>query len=347
MKRMIIFACMLLLTGTVPCRSYAFQEDVTIVAPTSEAAQGLDLHAVAELFTETKDLEAFERALNDPETGINNLDLDDNGEVDYIRIVEEVEGDVHIIILQVPLGENEFQDVATIEVEKSDDDNINMQVHGNHVIYGADYYVQPTVVHVHTWPIITWLYRPVYRPYRSVFYFGFYPRWWRPYRPVTFTVYRTRTVRYTSRRTFTVGRTTRVTTVNRVKYKPASSTLVRKKTVRTTNVNIKSTKKVSSAGGGSKATTTRKVTATKTTKTGGKTTTTKVGAKKVTNPKTGKTTTKVGAKRTTKSKTGKTTTVGKGVRKTKNPKTGKTTTTKVKAKKTTKKSGGKKRKRKH
>lgn len=211
------------------CLTYA-QEDVTIVAPTSEAAEGLDLKAVSELFKDSKNLSEFETALNDPEVGVNNLDLDDNGEVDFIRVVEEVADDTHVIILQVPLAENEFQDVATIELEKSGEDQYNMQVHGNDIIYGVDYYVAPTPVHIHTWPIIIWIYRPVYHPYRSVFYFGFHPRWWKPYHPVTINVYRTRTVRFTDRRTFAITKTTRVRSVTKVNYKPRSSTIVRKKT---------------------------------------------------------------------------------------------------------------------
>ncbi len=211
------------------CLVYA-QEDVTIVAPTTEAAEGLDLQAVGELFKDSENLEAFEKALNDPEVGINNLDLDEDGNVDFIRVVEEVESETHLIILQVPLTENEYQDVATIEVEKSGDDGYNMQVHGNDVIYGVNYYVAPAHVHIHTWPIIAWIYRPVYRPYRSVYRFGVYPRWWKPYRRVNVTVYRTRTVKVTRKSTFTVTRTTRVKSVTRVKYKPRTSTVVRKKT---------------------------------------------------------------------------------------------------------------------
>jgi hypothetical protein len=227
-QRFVISATLLLLLGCY-CLVSA-QEDVTIVAPTSEAAEGLDLKAVSELFKDSKDLEEFEKALNDPDVGINNLDLDEDGEVDFIRVVEEVADDTHVIILQVPLAENEFQDVATIEVEKSGEDEYNMQVHGNEVIYGVDYYMAPTYVHIHAWPIITWIYRPVCRPYRSVFYFRSYPRWWKPYHPVTINVYHTRTVKLTNRRAFAVSKTTRVKSVTKVNYKPRSSTLVRKKT---------------------------------------------------------------------------------------------------------------------
>ena len=206
------------------------QDKTTIVASSSEAAEGLDLMAVAELFKDSKDLEAFEKALNDPEIGVNNLDLNDDGDVDFIRVVEEVSGDTHVIILQVPLGKDEFQDVATIEVEREGGDKYNLQVHGNEVIYGVNYYVVPSDVYIHRWPVITWIYRPAYRPYRSTFYFGFYPNWWRPYRHVTVGVYRTRTVRLTGRAGFTVTRTTRVRSVTRVNYNARNSTLVKRKT---------------------------------------------------------------------------------------------------------------------
>ena len=205
------------------------QENVTVVAPTSEAAEGLDLRAVGELFKDSENLEAFERALNSSGLGVNNLDLDGDGNVDFIRVVEEVADDAHLVVLQVPLGDDEFQDVATIEVEKAADDVPSMQVRGNEVIYGVHFYVVAPV-HIHTWPIITWMYGPYYHPYRSVFYFGHYPRWWRPYRPVTLNVYRTRTVRLTTRNTFTVTRTSRINTVSRVQYQPSSSSLVKKRT---------------------------------------------------------------------------------------------------------------------
>lgn len=244
MRQIFIISAVLiiLLVGYYPVSA---QEDVTIVAPTSDAKDGLDLKAVSELFKDSENLEEFEKSLNDPDLGVNNLDLDENGEVDFIRVVEEIAEDTHVIILQVALAENEFQDVATIEVEKTGEEEYNMQVHGSEVIYGVDYYVHPTYVHIHTWPIITLIYRPVYHPYRSVFYFGVYPHWWKPYHPVTVNVYRTRTVKLTSRTTFAITKNSRVKSVTKVKYRPHSSTLVKKRTTvtKTTTVKKRTTKK--------------------------------------------------------------------------------------------------------
>lgn len=229
-NRLTILFTLMVFVGLPGKAAQAQEEQVTVIAPASEAAEGLDLNAVGEIFKDSKTLEEFEKALNDPDVGINNLDLDDNGEVDFIRVVEEVQEETHVIILQVPLGKDEYQDVATIEIAKNADEDYSLQIHGNEVIYGVDYYVQPTHVHIHTWPLITWIYRPAYRPYRSVFYFGFYPRWWRPYHPVTVNVYHTRTMKFTNRATFRTTRTSSVKSVTRVNYKPRSSSLVRKKT---------------------------------------------------------------------------------------------------------------------
>jgi hypothetical protein len=258
--------------------SPVFSQDVTVVESSSDAAEGLDLQAVAELFKDAKDLEEFEKSLNDPEIGVNNLDLDDNGEVDFIRVMEEASDDARVIVLQVALGENEFQDVATIEVERKGEEEYDMQVRGNEVIYGPDYYIAPVEVHVHPWPIFGWLYRPVYHPFRSAFYFGFYPNWWHPWRVVHVNVYRTRTVRFTTRATFHVAHTARVTRVTKVNYHTHSSALVKKQT----HV---------SRGGHER------------------TTTVKAGKVEVHNPKTGKETTVKGVKKTTKTEHGTKTTV--------------------------------------
>jgi len=79
-----------------------------------------------------------------------------NGEVDFIRVLENVSGDTHLIVLQVPLGNNEFQDVATIEVEKTGAKSYNFQMRGNELIYGPDYYFVPAVATIATWSVIRW-----------------------------------------------------------------------------------------------------------------------------------------------------------------------------------------------
>lgn len=216
----------------------AFAKKVTF-----SGSSGLDLYAVAELVKESNNLETFERLLNDPETGINNLDLDEDDEVDYIRVEEQVEEDTHLVILQTELDENETQDVAAIVMEKESDENFNMQILGDPVIYGENYYIVPAYTNIHTWRIVNWIYRPVYRPYRSVFGWRVYPTWWRVRRPVTVNVYRTRTVNFVGRKNFVRSNTIRVKSYATVNYRPKTSTLVKKKKVVVKNGNTKVVKK--------------------------------------------------------------------------------------------------------
>jgi hypothetical protein len=171
------------------------QDDVTVIVPTTEAGENLDLEAVMELFGEAESLEDFEKALNDSSSEVNNLDLNEDGEVDYIRVVEQVDGDVHIVILQVPLAENEYQDVATINIEKNGDDYV-VQAQGDPDLYGEDYYVEPEPeTEVKTTTVVI-MFGVGYSPWISPWYWRVYPVWWRPWRPHPISVYRSLVVRH-------------------------------------------------------------------------------------------------------------------------------------------------------
>ncbi len=289
---------LLLLSLTFWVNSVFASTELTVVSPSTEVGHDLDLMAVGEIFKGTENLEAFEWAINDPQTGVNNLDLDNNGLVDYLRVVEEVTNGTHLIIIQATLAHNDYQDVATIQVERINE-QYQVQIHGHEVIYGPEYYVVPTHVHVSAWPIITWITRPLYRPYKSVYYWGFYPRLWKPWRPVHISAYRPKVVRYTGRSTFVVTKTRRVKPVTRVVYKPRTSTKVSKSLhmSKTTRPNGTATTRV-----GVKKTTT-KANGTKVTK--------KSGVSKTRNKNTGATTVKKSKQKTKTNSKGQKTKVKK------------------------------------
>lgn len=221
-KFVITFA--LLTLGLVGVRA---QE--TVSAADSEAAAGLDLYAVAELFKDSATLEKFEQALNDPKTGVNNLDLNNNGEIDFIRVTEQTKDDTHLIILQTPLGGNEFQDVATIAVER-ENERYNLQVQGDENLYGANYYVVPANSDFSAWNVVRWIFQPRYRVYVSPFGYGNYPPYWAIRRPVELNVYRTRSATFVGRRNFTASRIVVVRSVNKINYRPRASVLVTRRT---------------------------------------------------------------------------------------------------------------------
>jgi hypothetical protein len=219
--------CFLCIAVPVMLSTVHSQENITVNPADSVIASQLDLSAVGNLFRQSHTLEGFEKALNDSTQGINNLDLDGDGKVDFIRVVEEVAPGVHLVILQVPIDSIEYQDVATIEIERSTDNRYDMQVHGNDVLYGENYYVAPSQADIDTWPIVTWIYAPAYVPYRSPYYFRFYPSWWHAFHPVAFHAYRHHVRQWRS--TFVVVHTPRVRNIHRVSYVPRTATIVERR----------------------------------------------------------------------------------------------------------------------
>lgn len=159
-----------------------FAQDVTTVrANNTDISDNLDLRAVASIFGESRDLEDFERRLNDPDIQISNLDLNGDNRVDYLRVIEATERNTHLIILQAVLGIDTYQDIATIEVEREGND-VQIQVVGDVYMYGTNYIYEPVYVRRPVIFDVFWV--STYRPYYSPWYWGYYPTYysyWAPY----------------------------------------------------------------------------------------------------------------------------------------------------------------------
>ena len=170
-------------------QSLLFAQDVTTVNATSnEISDNLDLRAVASIFGDSNNLEDFERRLNDPKSKISNLDLNFDRQVDYLRVIEVVEKNTHLIILQAVLEKDVFQDVATIEVERDRNNQVQIQVVGDVFMYGPNYiyepvYVSRPVIYTHFWV-------NNYNPYYSPYYFNYYPTYYYAWAPCALYRYR-------------------------------------------------------------------------------------------------------------------------------------------------------------
>jgi len=158
------------------------QDVTTVKAMSNDISDNLNLKAVASIFGDANDLKDFERRLNDPDLQISNLDLNLDGYVDYLRVVEVSEGHTHLIAIQAVLGDDLFQDVATIEIERDRKGKTYVQIVGDVYMYGPDYIIEPVYVRIPVFFSFFW--RPYYRPYCSPYYWGYYPgyfSYWRPY----------------------------------------------------------------------------------------------------------------------------------------------------------------------
>ncbi len=74
---------------------------------------------------------------------INNLDLDQDGRIDYIRVVDHVDGNYHTIVLQDALSPRDIQDVAVFTVKRDRHGHVSIQLTGDEALYGRDYIVEP------------------------------------------------------------------------------------------------------------------------------------------------------------------------------------------------------------
>lgn len=158
------------------------QDITTVRANNSDISDNLDLKAVASIFGESEDLADFERRLNDPKIQISNLDLNGDNQVDYLRVIETVENNTHLIIIQSVLEKDVFQDIATVEVERDGNNNVQVQVVGDVYMYGSNYIYEP--VYVSRPVIYTTFWTNYYRPYYSPYYYSYYPSYfvaWNPY----------------------------------------------------------------------------------------------------------------------------------------------------------------------
>lgn len=161
------------------------------------------LEGALELFKKSSSPEEFEQLLNSRDSKVNNLDLNGDGFVDYIRVVDRHEGNVHAFILQAMIDEAEYQDVAVIELEKLDNGKAVLQITGDEDVYGIETIIEPTeevrvyagattvrtTVNVWTWPAVRYVYSPAYTVWVSPWRWSYRPVWWRTWRPVAYYVY--------------------------------------------------------------------------------------------------------------------------------------------------------------
>lgn len=157
------------------------------------------LDGALELFKNAESPEAFEKALNTENNYVNNLDLNNDGDIDYIRVIDHSEEEAHALVLQAIVAKEEFQDIAVIEIEKTGDTEAILQIIGDEDIYGEEMIMEPfeeeaggkgpdsyeavrLVVNVWLWPSVRYIFRPGYVLWVSPWRWLFYPRWWQPWR---------------------------------------------------------------------------------------------------------------------------------------------------------------------
>ncbi len=170
---------------------------------TGMPGDNFSLQGALEMFKKASSLEEFEKLLNSEDNSVNDLDLNGDGETDYVRVEDRMDGGAHAIVLQVPVSDTESQDLAVIEIEKNGEASAQLQILGDEDVYGEQKIIEPVEVtdvrkkgpsspelitrgvwvNVWLWPSVRFIYAPVYVVWVSPWKWRHYPGWYRPWKP--------------------------------------------------------------------------------------------------------------------------------------------------------------------
>lgn len=222
--------------------------EVNIVSSVSPS-DGLDLKLVGSLFQNgsVKDAESLQKELNKA-GGINNLDLDGDGNTDFINVSENA-GTSSVKSFDLTTGaESSLTHIATIEIEKGTNGEYNIHMSGSETVYGNGHsYRSSFTPSVGELMFYHWLFspRPIY--YHRPYYHGYYPTYYAPRPVVSRAVYTRRTTVQRTRvnKTVTKNSSYKPKTVSKNKGKISNKA---RKSIRNSKTANKKFKKQNSKG---------------------------------------------------------------------------------------------------
>ena len=225
MKKLFLIPALIFLFAFVGCAPAGNQSQVqvNVQAEQPDLSDSLDLQAVGVQAQKARSAEDLERIINDPATGLNNLDLDGKGAVNYIN-VEEVDpnagsvstnslsatfltsylaslttlpaGSPRVFRLTTKLADGTVIELARITIQAVSNSQTQVAVTGNAQLYPQNNQYVSTV---NSSDLLLWAYLLTPHPYfyHPYYYYGHYPSTYHYYAPVSRTVYHTRTTTYT------------------------------------------------------------------------------------------------------------------------------------------------------
>lgn len=255
MKNILSFL-VLILVGLVPQNLGA---QMSGIDSTGLPGDNFNLQGALQMFQNASSIEEFETLINKEDNNVNNLDLNEDGDIDYIRVMSRMDQDVHVFVLQVAVSASENQDIAVIELEKTGNETAMLQIVGDEDIYGEETILEPDggekesayinlngnnnlsgpnseskefnlsnriIVNVWFWPSVRFVYAVNYRPWISPWRWNYYPNWWKPWKPYRWPIWHSRRVIH--HRSFVLVSTHRVVRAHKI-YSPfrASSVTIR------------------------------------------------------------------------------------------------------------------------
>jgi uncharacterized lipoprotein len=163
-KSFIALVFVALLAG---CSQPPERNNVTIQNNTTA---GFDVNKLADLVKTSTDPQVLEKAINDPNNHINNLDLDKDGNIDYLKVNEPGKNELDVID---DVSKDQSVTVASVKVNPTDNNTADLNIQGNPQYVGDNYYYHSHFTFT-DFLLMSYLMRP-HSYYMPMYHYGYYP----------------------------------------------------------------------------------------------------------------------------------------------------------------------------
>lgn len=176
------------------CSQNPPQQNTVTIENTAPA--GFDVNKLAQLVKTSTDPQTLEKAINDPNSHINNLDLDKDGNVDYLKVVEPEQNHLNVVD---DVSAADSVTVARIKIDPNQANNTaNLNIQGDPAYAGYNNYYHSSFSFT-DFLLLSYLMRP-HAYYMPMYHYGYYPSYYSHYRTVR--TFRTTTSPAMSSRTY-------------------------------------------------------------------------------------------------------------------------------------------------
>jgi hypothetical protein len=191
MKKIFIALTGLVLSVSACSQNPPQQNNVTIENNTTA---GFDVNKLAQFVKNSTDPQTLEKAINNPANQINNLDLDKDGNIDYLKVQEADNNKLNIID---DVSNSQSVTVASVNIQPTGNNNTaNLDIQGNPTYVGYNNYYHSSFG-LTDFLILSYFMRP-HAYYVPMYHYGYYPHYYT--RTRTYTTFRPTSSSYMSSR---------------------------------------------------------------------------------------------------------------------------------------------------
>jgi hypothetical protein len=172
MKKILIALTSVVLLATACNQNPPQQNNVTV--ENANAPAGFDVNKLAQLVKTSTNPQVLEKGINDPKNQINNLDLDKDGNIDYLKVEENGPNRLKVVD---DVSDADSVTVARIKIDPDSTTNTaNLDVTGNPQYAGDNNYYHSSFSFT-DFLLLSYLMRPhVY--YMPMYHYGYYPSYY-------------------------------------------------------------------------------------------------------------------------------------------------------------------------